>query len=98
MWHMHPIQSEFYRDPNNSNQVYVVFHSEQDLSEPDLLLYWFDHESPAGTLPAQAQLLGAFDQKRAFALPQAAEHGGQFILYSLAHQAVVDTVAVENLP
>ena len=98
LWHRHAIQSEFYGDRNNSHMVYVVLKSEQDLSEPDLLLYWFDNESPASTLPAQARLLGALGLKRAFTLPQEAEHGGQLILYSLPNQAVVDTAIVEKLP
>ena len=98
LWHMHPIHSEFYANPNNSHEVYAVFHSEQDLNDPDLLLYWCDKDSLGSTLPSLARLLGAFGLKRAFALPLEAEHGGQLILYSLPNTAIIDTATLENLP
>lgn len=98
LWRGHTIQSKFYGEPNRLQEIYVVLQPAQDLGEPDLLLYWFDNESPASSLPAQAQLLGAFGRNNVFALPPNARHSGQLILYSLAHEAVFDTAVVEKLP
>ncbi len=99
LWRKHKIQSKFYRDPN-SQQIYVLLAPEQDLGEPDLMLYWASNEPHGNTLPAaQARLLGAFVPDKAFVLPQddvARTH--YLVLYSLAHESAVDSAMLEKLP
>ena len=98
VWHKNAIQTEFYADSNGPQQIYVVLKPAKEFSEPDLLLYWTDSQVQGKTLPAQAHLLGAFVAGKAFSLPQVADHGHNLILYSLAHQTIVDAAALERLP
>lgn len=97
LWRKYAIQTQFYRDPRKQ-EVYVVLLPMQELNEPDLLLYWATHAPKEKSLPTDAQLLGSFAAGKALALPLGAERGGHLILFSLAHQAVVDDAKVENLP
>ncbi len=71
----------------------------EPLRRPDVLLY-FSATAPADTLPADAHLLGsvAHRQTRSFPLPTAAAKGGHLVLYSLAHQDVVASAALEAVP
>lgn len=98
LWKRHATRSKFYRDARHPGGLYVVLQPLQGVSEPDLLLYWSADEAQGDTLPVGAQLLGAFVAREAFALPPDAKPGSHLILYSLAHQARVDTATVETLP
>ena len=98
LWRKHAIRTTFYGDSNSPPQIYVVLKPTQELGEPDLLLYWTDNQVQGETLPAQARLLGTFAPGMAFALPQNTVQTGHLVLYSLAHQVVVDTASVEKLP
>lgn len=64
----------------------------EPLRQPDVLAY-FSISEPTDSLPVDAHLLGAVShqQPRSFALPTPASEGGHLILYSLAHQSVVQT-------
>jgi len=97
-WWKYAIQTVFYGDSNSPSQIYVVLNSPSELGEPDLLLYWTDNEVHGETLPTQARLLGPFGSGRAFALPENTGPTSHLVLYSLAHQVVVDTANVEKLP
>jgi hypothetical protein len=97
LWRKYAIQTVFYADPNRAQQVYAVLKPAQEFGEPDLLLYWTDNDVQGETLPAQARLLGPFVSGRAFALPQNTGQTSHLVLYSLAHQVVVDTADVEKL-
>ena len=98
MWQSHAIQTEFFADSITPDNLYVVLRPAQDPSEPDLLLYWATSQPSGVSLPAEARLLGAFVAGKTFTLPRGAAPGGHLVLYSLAHQSVVDTAAVEKLP
>jgi hypothetical protein len=103
LWHKHTIQTEFYNDVNHPQQIYVALRPVQDFSEPDLLLYWAkegtaDKGTSGSALPAQAKLLAAIRSDALVALPEDAKQGGQLVLYSVAHQAIVDAAVVERLP
>ena len=94
LWRKHPIRSEFYRD---AQHTYVELWPAQDLAEPDLLLYWTGRATPESGLLPESRLLGTFAPGKAFALPP--ENGASsLVLYSLAHQVVVDTAALEKNP
>jgi len=97
LWRQHAIRSEFYAAPDQPQQIYVVLQPEHDLNEPDLLVYWTIDAPQENSLPARAQLLGAFAPGKAFALPGGVLQG-TLVLFSLAHQMVFDTSAVEKLP
>jgi hypothetical protein len=98
LWRKHAIETEFYRDSNASQDNYVVLLPPQDLNEPDLLLYWAATEPQGNSLPPQAQLVGVFAAGKTLKLPSNSARAGRLVMYSLAHQAVVDTAAVEKLP
>jgi hypothetical protein len=98
LWQTHAIQTAFYADSNTPESLYVTLQPAQDLGEPDLLLYWATSQPSGDSLPAGAKLLGTFAADKIFALPRDLARGGHLVLYSLAHQSVVDTAAVENLP
>ena len=98
LWQTHAIQTAFYADSNTPEGLYVTLEPAQELGEPDLLLYWAATQPSGDSLPAGAKLLGAFAADKTFALPRDLARGGHLVLYSLAHQSVVDTAAVEKLP
>jgi hypothetical protein len=98
LWRRYAIQTAFYGDSNFPLQVYVVLKPMQELSEPDLLLYWTDNQVQGETLPARARLLGPFVSGTGFALPQNTGQTSHLVLYSLAHQVVVDAASLERLP
>jgi hypothetical protein len=93
-WRKHSMRMELYRDAQNT---YVVLLPVEALAEPDLLLYWAASVPGEDALPADAQLLGAFNPGKAFALPSGG-NAGSLVLYSLAHHRVLDTAALEKRP
>ncbi len=97
-WRRYGIRTAFYGDSKSSSRIYVVLTAAPELGEPDLLLYWTDNDVQGETLPAQARLLGPVVSGRAFALPQNIGQTSHLVIYSLAHQVVVDTASVEKLP
>jgi hypothetical protein len=97
VWRKHAIQTQFYADSTSPSQIYVVLRPAKELNEPDLLLYWTDSTVQGNALPASAELLGVFGTGKALALPQQTGLGNSLVLYSLAHQAVVDSATLEHL-
>jgi len=98
LWQKHSIQSRFYRKPERPLDTYVVLLPAQDLNEPDLLLYWATNSPQGNVLPGEAQLVGAFTAGKAFLLPLNEKRAGHLVLFSQAHQTVVDSARVEKLP
>ena len=98
LWQKHSIQSKFYNKPERPLDTYVVLLPAQELSEPDLLLYWATNAPQGNVLPGEAQLVGAFTAGKAFLLPLNEKRAGHLVLFSQAHQTVVDSARVEKLP
>ncbi len=98
LWQKHSIQSRFYRKPERPLDTYVVLLPAQELNEPDLLLYWATNSPQGNVLPGEAQLVGAFTAGKAFLLPLNEKRAGHLVLFSQAHQTVVDSARVEKLP
>jgi hypothetical protein len=98
LWHAHSITTEFSSDSSNPPVFYVVLRPAQPLNEPDLLLYWSAREPQGNMLPDEVRLLGAFAAGKTSALPLDRAQPGYLVLYSGAHQAVVDSALVEKLP
>ena len=99
LWKAHAIRSEFHGDREHPEQTDLRLTPVQDLGEPDLLLYWSNSEPRGNALPPDARLLGPFALNTLFELPQSGQAlKGHLVLYSLAHQAVVDSATLENLP
>ncbi len=98
LWQRHTIQTEFYSEASDAQDFYVVLHPAQTLNEPDLLLYWATSEPQGNTLPPEARLLGSLAPGKIFSLHLDGERAGHLVLYSGAHQAVVDIATVEKLP
>jgi hypothetical protein len=98
LWQRHSIHTKFYRRSDGSQDIYLVLQPAQSLNEPDLLLYW-DANAPQGNvLSGEAQLLGGFSTGKVFHLPLNEKRAGYLVLFSPAHQTVLDTAAVEKLP
>jgi|SRR5882724_1520239 hypothetical protein len=98
LWRKHAIQAEFRHNSGDSQEIDVVVKVSQQLNEPDLLLYWAGSEPQGNALPQRALLLGAFRIDQVFTLPQNVAQSGYLVLYSNAHQVVVDAAPVEKLP
>lgn len=97
-WQRHAMQTSLYRQLDPPYDLYVTLNPVRPLNEPDVLLYWSESPAAKSSLPDRARLLGAFEPASALALPRDLQPGGNLILYSLTHQSVVDSAALENLP
>ena len=98
LWQKHSIQSRFYDKPDRPLDTYVVLLPAQELNEPDLLLYWATNAPLGNILPGEARLVSAFTAGKAFLLPLNEKAAGHLVLFSPAHQTVVDSARVERLP
>jgi hypothetical protein len=98
LWQRHAIRSKFYSRLDRPQDIYLVLQPEQELNEPDLLLYWVTNAPQGNVLPADAQLVAAFTTGKAFLLPLEEKRAGHLVLFSPAHQTVFDTARVEKLP
>ena len=98
LWQKHSIHSKFYSRSDGSQDIYLVLQSAEGLNEPDLLLYWDANAPQRNILSGEAQLLGAFSAGKVFRLPSNEKRAGYLVLFSPAHQTVLDTAAVEKLP
>jgi hypothetical protein len=98
LWQKNTIQSKFYSKSYRVQDIYVVLQPAQELSEPDLLLYWTANAPQGSSLPREAQLLGGFTTGKAFFLPLDEKRAGHLVLFSLAHQVVFDIATVEKVP
>ena len=98
LWQKHEIPTMFYSSADAPRILSVVLHPVQPVDEPDPLLYWSLTAPVANGLPANAQLMGAFAPDKRLALQLDAQRAAYLILYSGAHQAVIDFARVEKLP
>jgi len=96
VWKKHSQPVAFYAHSQNLSQIYVSV-TELPLTDPDLLLYWSHEHEPANSLSADAQLLGPIAPGRPYPLDSNLK-SGYLVLYSLAHQQVVDVAKVEKMP
>jgi hypothetical protein len=96
LWAKHAIHSVFLRDTSDPTVVQVVLEPLDDISAPDLLVYWCPELSSKHDLPTHAVLLGAFEKSKPLYL-QESNARGFLILYSLAHQSVVDAASLESV-
>jgi len=66
---------------------------------PDLLVYWTPSAPQMHELPSGSILLGALgERERRFTLPEAVdEHGGAFVVFALAHGAVIAVVELNGV-
>jgi len=98
LWQRHGIQTKFYGDVSDERTVYVELRPAVALREPDPLLYWAPGQRGDAQLSPNARLLGTFENGKIFAIPVDGERSGQLVLYSGAHQTIVDVATVEKLP
>lgn len=98
LWQKHEIHTMFYSSADAPRILYVVLHPVQSVDEPDPLLYWSFTAPVANDLSPHAQLMGAFAPDKTRALQLDEQRAGFLILYSAAHQAVIDFARVEKLP
>ena len=92
-WHQRHIKINVFTNTIQPGARWVQLVPQEELREPDALVYWSDAQPSGANLPAKARLLGALDPTARYALPENAE--GFLIVYSLAHQTVVDATAFE---
>jgi len=98
LWQKHAIRSKFYSRSDRPQDIYLLLQPEQELNEPDLLLYWVTNVPQGNVLPADAQLVAAFATGKAFLLPLEEKRAGHLVLFSPTHQTVFDAARVEKLP
>jgi len=98
LWQKHAIQSKFYSTSDRPQDIYVVLQPAEELNEPDLLLYWASDAPQGNALPGNAQLVGTFTTGKAYLLLLNEMPAGHLVLFSPAHQTVVDYARVEKLP
>ena len=98
LWLNHAVQSKFYGESDRPQDIYVVLQPAEELNEPDLLLYWASDAPQGNALPGNAQLVGAFTTGKAYLLLLNEKPAGHLVLFSPAHQTVVDYARVEKLP
>jgi len=96
LWTKHSIHSVLVRNSSDPAMLQVVLEPLEDLSAPDLLVYWSPELSGSGRLPANAVLLGPFGNSKPLQL-QESDVTGFLILYSLAHQSIFDSAPLESL-
>jgi hypothetical protein len=77
LWAKHRIQTEVYVEPSGS---YITLRPDEDLNQPDLLLYLSGSSAQGSDLPADAQLLGPVQPGRPLRLPLGAHAEGHLIL------------------
>ena len=87
------LPAALYTDAGDPSHIYV-FVTQSPKPEPDLLLYWSNQDVSGGFLPPGSRLLGAVVPGRPFPLDSNLK-SGYLVLYSLAHQRVVD---LEKMP
>jgi hypothetical protein len=97
-WQRHTIQTSLYGQLDPPHDIYAVLNPARPLNAPDVLVYWSGLSAADSNLPSGARLLGTFEPARAIVLPRDLQPGGNLILYSLAHQSVVDSAPLESLP
>jgi len=96
LWTKHAIHSVFLRDTSHPTTVQVALEPLDDLSAPDLLVYWSPRLSGSDKLVSDAVLLGPFTKGTSLQLRES-DTQGFLILYSVAHQSVVDTASLEGV-
>jgi hypothetical protein len=96
LWAKHAIHSVFLRNTSDPTVVQVVLEPLDDISAPDLLVYWCPELSSKHDLPTHAVLLGPFENTKPLYL-QESNARGFLVLYSLAHQSVVDAASLEGV-
>ena len=96
LWTKHKIHSAVLRDTSDPTSVEVVLEPLDDLSVPDVLVYWSLELSGDDSVPTSAVLLGTFRNSKPLRL-QERKAKGFLILYSLAHQSLVDTASLESV-
>ena len=97
VWQNGILTTQVYLQSAQANSVTLRLKPSRELSDPDLLLYWAEQDIPKSADLSHARLLGSFAEGKAFSVPRG-QQAGFLVLYSLAHQAIVDTAKVEGLP
>jgi len=93
--HEHKIHT-YLTETGDPTMVQVVLEPLDDLSAPDLLVYWCPELPTKDKLPTKAVLLGPLENSE----PLHLRHGnskGFLILYSLAHQSIIDEASLETV-
>jgi len=98
LWSQHSIATKIYGRSDSPKDIYVVLRPMKPLNEPDLLLYWSSNTPQGNSLPSESLFVAPYSADESFALPLEKGRAGNLMLFSLAHQTVVDFARVEKLP
>lgn len=97
VWQNDILTTQVYLQSAQANFVTLRLKPSRELSDPDLLLYWAEQDIPKSADLSHARLLGSFAEGKSFSVPRG-QQAGFLVLYSLAHQVIVDKAKVEGLP
>jgi len=94
----HTFQVQGRANPDGKGATLVI-RPETVLLKPDLLVYWAPRDDVAQQITDDAILVGSLSgtSRRLLRLPEAAASGdGELLVYSLAHQEIVDRIALRD--
>ena len=92
LWPGLPIRTALYRGPRGA---VLIVQALEEIPRPDLLVYWTRAGTGRDRLPGDAVLLGPLTglEPARFELP---DPQGRLMLYSLGHQELLATAALEH--
>lgn len=86
-----PIEVYLLREQKSSGRFGIEFSAAKDFVEPDLIVYWVTgNPNMTDTLPDNAILLGSFSSATLPLPDELAKSNGEFVLFSLADNQIVD--------
>jgi len=86
-----PIEVHLLREQKSSGRFGIKFSAAQDFVKPDLIVYWVaGNPDMTDTLPDNAILLGSFSSATLPLPDEVAKSNGEFVLFSLADNQIVD--------
>jgi hypothetical protein len=89
-WRKFHIRLKSFHEGPSESVTRVQLLPQNDLAEPEVLVYWSDAAPNNSSLPDNARLLGKLDPTVSYALPEMAHGGGFLILFSAARNALLD--------
>ena len=86
-----PVEVHLLREQKSSGRFGIEFSAAKDFVKPDLIVYWVaGNSNMTDTLPDSAILVGSFSSTTLPLPDGVAKSNGEFVLFSLADDQIVD--------